>query len=111
MNKYEGGSFEDFLKEEGIFEEVTESALKRLFMMEIENSINATKPKIVFKDSMNADFVQLNHYLFDLDNTIITSELLDCLIKEMNTEPVQFNEALCTSEELLGGFLTDEIAA
>ena len=35
MNKYEGGSFDDFLKEEGIFEEVTERALKRLLILEL----------------------------------------------------------------------------
>ena len=29
MNKYSGGNFDDFLKEEGLFEEVTEHALKR----------------------------------------------------------------------------------
>ena len=37
MNKYSGGSFEDFLKEEGIFEEVTKHALKRLQVMEIKD--------------------------------------------------------------------------
>ncbi len=37
MNKYAGGSFEDFLKEEGIFEEVTEHTLKRLQVMEIQD--------------------------------------------------------------------------
>lgn len=35
MNKYEGGSFDDFLKEEGIFEEVTERALKRLLIWQL----------------------------------------------------------------------------
>ena len=30
MNKYSGGNFDDFLAEEGILEEVTERALKRL---------------------------------------------------------------------------------
>lgn len=35
MNKYEGGSFEDFLREEGIFEEVTGSALKRLLILQL----------------------------------------------------------------------------
>ena len=35
MNKYEGGSFDDFLKEEGIFEEVTERALKRLLILRL----------------------------------------------------------------------------
>ncbi len=37
MNKYTGGSFEDFLKEEGIFEEVTERALKRLKVLEMQD--------------------------------------------------------------------------
>ena len=37
MNKYAGGSFEDFLKEEGIFEEVTEHTLRRLQVMEIQD--------------------------------------------------------------------------
>ena len=35
MNKYEGDSFDDFLKEEGIFEEVTERALKRLLILRL----------------------------------------------------------------------------
>ena len=35
MNKYSGGSFEDFLKEEGIFEEVTEYTLKRLLVLQL----------------------------------------------------------------------------
>ena len=35
MNKYEGDSFDDFLKDEGIFEEVTERALKRLLIWQL----------------------------------------------------------------------------
>ena len=35
MNKYEGDSFDDFLKDEGIFEEVTERALKRLLILQL----------------------------------------------------------------------------
>ena len=35
MNKYSGGNFDDFLKEEGIFEEVTEHALKRLLILQL----------------------------------------------------------------------------
>ena len=35
MNKYEGDNFEDFLKEEGIYEEVTERALKRLLILQL----------------------------------------------------------------------------
>ena len=39
MNKYEGDSFDDFLKEEGIFEEVTERALKRLLILQLDNIV------------------------------------------------------------------------
>ena len=35
MNKYSGGNFDDFLKEEGIFEEVTEYTLKRLLILQL----------------------------------------------------------------------------
>ena len=39
MNKYEGDSFDDFLKEEGIFEEVTERALKRLLIWQLADIV------------------------------------------------------------------------
>ena len=35
MNKYEGDCFDDFLKEEGIYEEVTERARKRLLVLQL----------------------------------------------------------------------------
>lgn len=35
MNKYSGGNFDDFLKEEGIFEEVMESTRKRLLILQL----------------------------------------------------------------------------
>ena len=39
MNKYEGDSFDDFLKDEGIFEEVTEHALKRLLVLQLADIV------------------------------------------------------------------------
>lgn len=39
MNRYEGSDFDDFLKEEGIFEEVTERALKRLLIWQLEDIV------------------------------------------------------------------------
>ena len=115
MNKYEGDSFDDFLAEEGILEEVTERALKRLLALEIENMVStASVSRTSSVEAMNTDLVQLNHYLFDLDNTVITSELLDNLTleaTEMKTNPVQLNDPLFDSEELLDRFLTDELAA
>lgn len=115
MNKYEGESFEDFLAEEGILEEVTERAVKRLLVLEIEDIVKAVaSSKTLFLAEMNADLVELNHYLFDLDNTVITSELLKNLIleaKEMKTDPIRLNNLLFDSEELLNRLLTEDVAA
>lgn len=113
MNKYEGDNFEDFLAEKGILEEVTERALKRLLALEIENIVSTSGVSRAISTEA-IDIVQLNHYLFDLDNTIITSELLDNLAleaTEIKTNSVQLNDYLFDSEELLDRFLTDEIAA
>lgn len=115
MNKYEGGSFEDFLAEEGILEEVTERALKRLLILEIEDIVDAANVNgIKSIGTMGADLVQLNHYLFDLDNMLITSALLNQFMleaKEMNTNPVHLNDHLFNSEELLNCFLRKGVAA
>ncbi len=115
MNKYEGDSFEGFLKEEGIYEEVTERALKRLLALEIEDMINAVNQnKTTFFEKTNTDLVELNHFLFDLENTVITSELLKSFMleaKEMKIDPLQFNDPLFKSEELLNRLLTEEASA
>ena len=115
MNKYEGDSFDDFLAEEGILEEVTERALKRLLALEIENMVStASVNKTSSVEAMNTDLVQLNHYLFDLDNTVITSELLDDLAleaTEMKTNPLQLNAPLVASEGLSRPYLPEKVAA
>ena len=36
MNKYSGSNFDDFLVEEGILEEVSEGAQKRLLALQVE---------------------------------------------------------------------------
>ena len=38
MNKYSGSSFDDFLKEEGIFEEVSTRTQERLAVLQAEES-------------------------------------------------------------------------
>ncbi len=115
MNRYSGGNFEDFLADEGILEEVTERALKRLLVLEIEDMVNAAaSSRTAFFEKMQADLVELNHYLFDLDNTVITSELLKSFTleaKEMKTDPLLLNDYLFNLEELLNRLLTEEVAA
>jgi hypothetical protein len=39
-NKHLGGSFNDFLKEEGILEECTETAIKRVLAWQIKQEMN-----------------------------------------------------------------------
>jgi len=81
MNKYSGSNFDDFLEEEGILEEVSARAQKRLLALQIEDimkAANLSKTKIAEK--MNTDTVQLNH-LLDPDNTSITLESLDRLAR------------------------------
>ena len=115
MNKYSGGNFDDFLKEEGIFEEVVECTRKRLLASQIEDRINAVNRRgTAFAEKINADFAQLNHYLFDLDNTVITSELLDDLAleaTELTIDPVHLNGALFDLEELLDRYFSEKVAA
>ncbi|MYA68576.1 hypothetical protein F4009_24870 [Candidatus Poribacteria bacterium] len=115
MNKYSGGNFDDFLKEEGIFEEVVESTRKRLLASQIEDRINTVNRRgSTFAEKINADFVQLNHYLFDLDNTVITSELLDDFVREateLTIDPVHLNGSLFDLEELLDRYFSEKVAA
>lgn len=115
MNKYEGDRFDDFLAEEGILKEVTERALKRLLALEIENMVstaNVSRTNAV--EEMNTDLVQLNHYLFDTENTVITSELLDNLAREateLTIDPVHLNGSLFDLEELLDRYFSEKVAA
>ncbi|MCG9131782.1 hypothetical protein J5I95_08895 [Candidatus Poribacteria bacterium] len=56
MNKYEGGSFDDFLKEEGIFEEVTERALKRLLVWQLDNIVRVfIQRETTFTEKVKSD--------------------------------------------------------
>ena len=45
MNKYSGSNFDDFLKEEGILEEVSARVRKRLKELAMQSSPNGYLPK------------------------------------------------------------------
>ncbi len=83
MNKYSGSNFDDFLAEEGILEEVSEGAQKRLLALQIEDIVNATNQNA---EELKPDPVGLNHYLFDPDNPSITVEFLNSLTRTMGYE-------------------------
>ena len=55
MNKYEGGSFEDFLKEEGIFEEVLEYTRKRLLVSQLGNILKVLIQRETAKSELIED--------------------------------------------------------
>ena len=81
MNKYRGSNFDDFLEEEGILEEVSARAQKRLLALQIQDIMKAEKlSKTRLAKKMNTDIVQLNQ-LLDTDNTSITLESLDRLAR------------------------------
>ncbi len=81
MDKYRGSNFDDFLEEEGILEEVSARAQKRLLALQIQDIMKAEKlSKTRLAKKMNTDIVQLNQ-LLDTDNTSITLESLDRLAR------------------------------
>ena len=75
MNQFTGSSFNDFLEEEGILEEVSAKAHKRLLALQLadimkENSITKTSLANKLKTSRS----QLDRIL-DPENTTITIEV------------------------------------
>lgn len=85
-NPYSGSNFDDFLTEEGILEEVSARAQKRLLALQIEDIMaasNLTKSEIAAK--MNTSRSQLDR-LLDPDNTSITVDSLDRLARAVGKQ-------------------------
>jgi predicted glycosyltransferase len=85
-NKYSGSSFDDFLAEEGIQEEVSTRAQKRLLALQlgdIMTETNLTKSEIAAR--MNTSRSQLDR-LLDPDNTSITLDSLDRLARAVGKQ-------------------------
>jgi DNA-binding phage protein len=77
MNQYMGGDFDDFLEKEGILEEVSAKAHKRLLALQISDIMkknNITKTSLATK--LNTSRSQLDRIL-DPGNTSITIEVLE----------------------------------
>ncbi len=77
MNQFTGSNFDDFLEEEGILEEVSAKAHKRLLslqLMDIMQEKNITKTNLANK--LKTSRTQLDRIL-DPDNTSITIEVLE----------------------------------
>jgi antitoxin HicB len=77
-NPHSGSNFDDFLKEEGIFEEVQAKALKRVVAEQIEDSMQSAKlTKMAMADKMATSRSQLDRIL-DPNNLSVQ---LDTLIR------------------------------
>jgi DNA-binding Xre family transcriptional regulator len=77
MNKFKGSNFDDFLKEEGILEEVSAKAHKRLLALQLsdimqEKQITKTSLAAKLKTSRS----QLDRIL-DPENSSVTIEVLE----------------------------------
>lgn len=90
MNKYSGSNFRDFLDEEGVLEEVSERAQKRLLVLQIQDIMDDPLNMQDLPDGVPVpaqDMKTSNHYLFDLDDTSITLECrnrLASMMRELN---------------------------
>lgn len=70
--KYIGGLFDDFLKEEGIYEEVQATAIKRVLAWQLEQAMKQRKiSKIEMARRMETSRAQLDR-LLDPDNESVT---------------------------------------
>jgi antitoxin HicB len=75
-NPHTGSSFDDFLKEEGLNEECTASALKRVLAWQIEQEMNSKHiSKSAMANRMNTSRSQLDR-LLDPENTGVSLETL-----------------------------------
>lgn len=78
MNPHSGSSFDDFLKGEGMFDEVHAKALKRALAEQIEDSMTSAKlTKVAMAQRMATSRSQLDRVL-DPDNLSVQ---LDTLIR------------------------------
>ena len=83
MNKYTGSSFDDFLQEEGILEEVSARAQKRFLALQINDIMQTTNlNKIWLAEKMDTDVTQLDR-LLDPEDTSITLQSLNRLAHAM----------------------------
>jgi antitoxin HicB len=81
LNPHHGSDFDDFLKDEGIFEEVQARALKRVLTEQLDDAMQASKiSKVAMAQRMATSRSQLDRVL-DPANLSVQ---LDTLIKAAN---------------------------
>jgi len=80
VNKYSGSNLDEFLDEEGLFDEVSERAQNRLLALQIEDVTNVPG-KAKSDRRMQAHKERVNHYLFNPDNAAAALQWLSRLAR------------------------------
>lgn len=81
MDQYTGSDFDEFLAGEGILEEVTARAHKRLLALQLQDVMEATQlTKTELAERMQTSRSQLDR-LLDPDNTSVTLDSLERLAR------------------------------
>jgi DNA-binding Xre family transcriptional regulator len=81
MNQYSGGDFDEFLADEGILQEVTARAHKRLLALQLQDVMNESQmTKTELAERMQTSRSQLDR-LLDPHNTAVTLESLERLAR------------------------------
>jgi plasmid maintenance system antidote protein VapI len=86
MNKYSGSDFDEFLQEDGILEEVTARAHKRLLALQVSEAMeeySITKTQLAEK--LETSRSQLDR-LLDPDNTAVTLESMERLARAVGKQ-------------------------
>jgi DNA-binding Xre family transcriptional regulator len=88
MNQYSGGNFDDFLAEEGILDEVTARAYKRLLALQVQDAMmEAQVSKSELAGRLQTSRSQLDR-LLDPENTTITLDSLERLARALGKQLV-----------------------
>ncbi len=76
MTQHIGSSFDDFLQEEGIFEEVNAVAVKRVLAWQIEQAMKAQNlTKTALAEKMHTSRASLNRLLDEEDTSLTLTTL------------------------------------
>jgi DNA-binding Xre family transcriptional regulator len=86
MNQYTGSKFDDFLAEEGILDEVTARAYKRLLALQVQDAmLEAQMSKSELTGCLQTSRSQLDR-LLDPENTAITLDSLERLARALGKQ-------------------------
>jgi DNA-binding Xre family transcriptional regulator len=86
MNRYTGSDFDEFLREEGILEEVTARAHKRLLALQLDEAMEQSRiSKTQLAEKLQTSRSQLDR-LLDPDNTAVTLDSLERLARAVGRE-------------------------